>query len=121
MYFENTGLENTLADITLLDDLMREHGLIRATGWDYERVTWDRRFDVREGTFYLRVFGFTKEGDIGANDAMITLLKPALGKHYFPHGVEYGEGEVFPAHLVKSCQEILKSLEKQIKSFEIHA
>lgn len=117
MYFENTGLEDKVAHITLLDDLMGKNGLIRATGWDYERITWDRRFDVKEGTYYLRVFGYTKDGDNGSNDSNITLLKPVLGKHYFPHGVEYGEDEVYPTQLVKNCQNILDSISKELDKF----
>ncbi|WP_102692776.1 YugN family protein [Rummeliibacillus pycnus] len=121
MYFENTGLENKVAHITLLDDLMRQHSLIRATGWDYERITWDRKFVVQEGTYYLRIFGISKDGDNGSNDSNITLLKPVLGKHYFPHGIEYGEDEIYPANLVKSCQDILASLSKQLDQFIVQA
>lgn len=117
MYFENTGLENKVAHITLLDDLMKQHGFIRAAGWDYERVTWDRKFDIQEGTYYLRIFGVTIDGDNGSNDSTISLLKPILGKHYFPHGVEYGEDELYPAQLVKTCQNILASLSKELDQF----
>lgn len=117
MYFENTGLENKVAHITLLDDLMGNHGLIRSTGWDYERVTWDKKFDVNEGIYYLRVFGYAQDGDNGSNDSNITLLKPVLGKHYYPHGIEYGEDEFYPANLVKTCQEILNSISKELDQF----
>ena len=120
MYFENTGLENRVVDLNLLDDVMKEHGLVRAGQWDYERVTYDKKYVIKEGTFYLRVFGYTKNGDVGAHDADITLLKPVLGKHYYPHGVEYGEGEHFPNHLVKSCQQTLAALNKELAAFETH-
>ena len=101
--FENTNLENITADSELVTSIMRKNGLECDGGWDYERMTFDRRFDVREGTFYLRVFAVAKSGIIGSGDAIITLLKPALGKYYYPHGVEY-ENEVFPAHLVKKAK-----------------
>lgn len=117
MYFENTGLENKSAHITLLDDLMEKHGLIRATGWDYERITWDRKFVVTEGTYYLRVFGISKEGDNGSNDSIITLSKPVLGKHYFPHGVEYGDNEIYPTQVVKTCQQELTALANELEQF----
>ena len=89
--------------------------------WDYERVTYDKKYEIKEGTFYLRVFGFTKDGDVGAHDANITLLKPVIGKHYYPHGVEYGENEVFPNHLLKSCEQTLAALKTDLAAFEIHA
>lgn len=121
MYFENTGLENTAADLELLDEIMLKHGLVREGQWDYERVTYDKKYEIKEGTFYLRIFGFTPEGDVGAHDAIITLMKPVVGKHYYPHGVEYGDQEVFPAHLVKSCQQTLVAVKTDLNAFEIRA
>lgn len=121
MYFENTGIENTVIDLNILDDLMKKHGLVRAGQWDYERVTYDKKYVIKEGTFYLRVFGFTKDGDVGAHDADITLLKPVIGKHYYPHGVEYGENEVFPKHLLKSSEQTLAAVKTELAAFEIHA
>lgn len=114
MYFENTGIENTIIDLNLLDNLMKKNGLIRAGQWDYERVTYDKLYEIKEGNFYLRVFGFTKDGDVGAHKADITLLKPAIGKHYYPHGVEYGEDEVFPSHLLKSCEQTLAAVKADL-------
>lgn len=121
MYFENTGIENTVIDLNVLDDIMKKHGLVRAGQWDYERVTYDKKYEIKEGIFYLRVFGFTKDGDVGAHDANITLLKPVIGKHYYPHGVEYGENEVFPAHLLKSCNQTLAALATDLKTFAMHS
>lgn len=121
MYFENTGLEDIRVDFGLLEDIMSSHGLTKEGQWDYERVTFDRKFDVREGRYYLRVFGFATEGDIDAGDATVKVLKPVLGKYYYPFGVEYGEDEHFPEHLVKTCAEILKKIKSEIAAFEIQA
>ena len=99
MKFENMGYENVKADLNRLDDTMHEYGFVREGQWDYERVTYDRKFELEEGVFYLRIMGYAVEGDVGANKALIQLMTPLLGKHYYPHGVEYGEGEVFPNHL----------------------
>ncbi|PPA72167.1 YugN family protein [Jeotgalibacillus proteolyticus] len=114
MRFENTGFETLLIEVDRLDEIMKEHGLIRAGQWDWERVTYDRKFEIREGTFYLRVFGYTDDGDIGAHDADVKLLTPLLGKHYYPHGVEYGEGEEFPDHLVQTCEKILAAVYEEL-------
>lgn len=121
MYFENTGLENIRLDFTVLDHIMGKHGLTREGQWDYERVTFDRKFDVPEGRYYLRIFGYAVAGDIDAGDAIVHLMKPVLGKYYYPFGVEYGEDEHFPEHLTKTCAEILKSIQKEISAFEIKA
>ena len=102
MKFESFGIENITADLNHLDDLMSQYGLIRAEQWDYERVSYDRKFELKEGVYYLRILGYATEGDVGAHRAVIKLMVPLLGKHYYPHGVEYGEGEDFPASLVKA-------------------
>lgn len=119
MYFENTGIENTRVDLEVVETIMRKYGLTREGQWDYERVTYDRKFVIREGTYYLRIFGYATTGDVDLHDAIIQLLKPILGKHYYPHGIEYGEDEIFPEHLVSTCLDILTSIKKELEEFEI--
>ncbi|WP_174733802.1 YugN family protein [Mesobacillus harenae] len=119
MKFENTGIEQLKADLNRLDDVMLDHGLVREGQWDYERVTYDRKFEQKEGTFYLRILGHAVEGDVGAHKAVIQLMDPLLGKHYYPHGVEYGEGEKFPSSLVKTCEKILADVKEKVESFAL--
>lgn len=114
MKFENTGVENLRVELSILDYVMPQHGLIRAEQWDYERVSYDRKFELTDGTYYLRIFGYAVEGDVGAHKAVIQLLAPVLGKHYYPHGVEYGENEDFPYFLIKNCDRILAKLTEDI-------
>ncbi|RKJ39055.1 hypothetical protein D7X33_36885 [Butyricicoccus sp. 1XD8-22] len=113
MYFENKTLENITAEQELLVEVMEKHGLECHGGWDYDRMTFDKRFDLREGRYYLRVFCTAVSGDVGNYTAVLKILKPALGKYYYPHGVEYGEDEVFPVHLVKKCEEILENVKNE--------
>lgn len=119
MKFEQAGYETLKADLNRLDEVMLEHGLVREGQWDYERLTYDRKFELPEGTFYLRVRGFAVEGDIGTHKAVIQLMTPLLGKHYYPHGVEYGDGEVFPQNLVKQCQTILAEVKNEVEAFKL--
>lgn len=119
MKFENTGIENMKADLNRLDEVMLDYGLVREGQWDYERVTYDRKFELKEGVFYLRLRGYAAEGDIGAHRAVIQLMTPLLGKHYYPHGVEYGDGEKFPSSLVSQCQKIIADVTKEIEKFSI--
>lgn len=116
MYFENTGIENIVADLSTIDDIMLDHDLIRAGQWDYERVTYDKKYVIKEGTFYLRIFG-TTDGDVDTRDAVMTLKKPVIGKHYYPHGVEYGEDENFPKSLLKDCESTLKAVNEALKPY----
>lgn len=117
MKFENTGLETVKTDLNLLDDIMEQNGLVRAGQWDYERVTYDRKFERNDEVYYLRIMGYATEGDVGANKATIQLLNPILGKHYYPHGVEYGSGENFPSSLVKECEKILTEVKSQLDQY----
>ncbi|WP_059170019.1 YugN family protein [Bacillus sp. FJAT-27445] len=117
MKFENTGIENLKADLGRLDDVMLSHGLVREGQWDYERVTFDKKYELKDGTYYLRVRGYAVEGDVDSSRALIQLMPPLLGKHYYPHGVEYGEGEHFPASLVNQCKNLLDRLKEEIEPF----
>lgn len=119
MKFENTEIENLKADLNRLDEVMHDHNLVREGQWDYERVTYDRKFELKEGTFYLRVFGYAVEGDVGAHKATIQLMTPLLGKYYYPHGVEYGEGETFPSGLVAQSKKILDEIKTEVEKFAI--
>ena len=121
MYIENTKLEDIVAPQNLVEDIMARQGLECTGAWDYDRKTFDRRFDVREGRYYLRVFTYAKSGDVGAHNAELCILKPVIGKYYYPHGVEYGEDEVFPTHLVKKCEELLANVQKDFAEMGITA
>ena len=117
--FENIGYEQLKADLNRLDDVMQAKGLIREGQWDYERVTYDKKFELKEGVYYLRVRGYAIEGDVGAHKAVIQLMTPILGKYYYPHGVEYGDDEFYPQTLVNQCQTILDTLKTEIAKFSI--
>ncbi|MFD1705765.1 YugN family protein [Siminovitchia sediminis] len=117
MKFENSGLESFKISLDRLDEIMEKHRMIRAGQWDYERVTYDHKFVIQEGTYYLRFPGYAVEGDVGSGRALIQLMEPLLGKHYYPHGVEYGEGEEFPDALVKQCKQAIESIKKDVEVF----
>lgn len=116
MRFENTGIENLKVDLNALDDILPQYGLIRAGQWDYERVTYDRKIVLKDHVYYLRVQGYALEGDVGAHDAYMQLMVPILGKHYYPHGIEYGEEENFPKALVEKCQQTLLKVKEELEA-----
>lgn len=117
MNLEHSGLQNVTADLNHLDDLLPKYGLIRAEQWDYQRVSYDRKFELTEGVYYLRLLGSAVEGDVGAHQATIAFLTPLLGKHYYPHGVEYDETEYFPVPLIKKCETILAEIKRELDQF----
>ena len=120
MYLENTTIENIVADQFILDELMLQHDLIRGGQWDYERLTYDKKYTLKEGTFYLRIFGYALDGDIDKRDATIQLKKPVIGKHYYPFGVEYGEDEHFHESLVNDCKATLKKIAVALKEYNLN-
>jgi hypothetical protein len=121
MKLEGTGIEGAIVDLQPLDHLMSKAGLVRASGWDYERVTYDYKMatNVKNETFYLRIQGYAVEGDVDRRNAVIKLLTPLLGKHYYPHGVEYGEGEDFPDNIVQKSKQILARVKEQLDEFKV--
>lgn len=119
MRFENTGIENATIELSKLTDIMKEEGFVLAGQWDYDRVTYDRKFVIKGDTFYLRVQGYAIEGEVEENSkfAIIKLITPILGKHYYPHGVEYGEDENFPKSLVEQSNRILAKVKENISAY----
>lgn len=116
MRFEGTGLDDKVYDISLLRKVLGEYQLLSREQWDYERISFDRKFeqlDTKE-VFYLRVQGYAVEGNVDSNHAKIKLLTPILGKHYYPHGVEYGDDEVIPKNVVEKSKSILETVSKQL-------
>lgn len=120
MYFDNLTLENITADQELLVSVMEKNGLECHGAWDFDRMTFDKRFDLKEGRYYLRVFCSAISGDVGNRSAVLKIAKPALGKYYYPHGVEYDD-EVFPKHLINECEEILAKIKKEFSVYGIEA
>ncbi|OEH93920.1 YugN family protein [Bacillus solimangrovi] len=115
MKLENIALEGKIVDIKILNEVMKKHQLVLGETWDYERVSYDRKFENLDTSevFYLRVLGHAVEGNVDSQHAQVKLLAPLLGKHYYPHGVEYGEGETFPKNIVSKSEKILqKALEE---------
>ncbi|TYR79919.1 hypothetical protein FZC66_12315 [Priestia megaterium] len=119
MKFEQVDFQSLQVDLYHADEIMHRFGLIRAGQWDYERVTYDRKFEIHHHTFYLRVQGYAIEGDIGGKHAVIQFMTPLLGKHYYPHGVEYGEDEDFPSTLVDQCTKILEQVKTELEAVRL--
>lgn len=119
MDFINTGLEEMSVDLQELQEIAHSHGLILAGQWDYERATFDKKYMVSDGIYYLRVYGYTTNGDIGKNEAVINFLTPQLGKHYYPHGVEYGEDEFYPAFVVNDSNKTLEAFVKDLQAIRL--
>ncbi|MBY0598447.1 YugN family protein [Bacillus bingmayongensis] len=119
MQFTDSKLIGAIIDFTLLTEVMQNQHFVLAGQWDYERVTYDYKFEILKDVYYLRIQGFAVEGEIGGRHAQVKLLSPLLGKHYYPHGVEYGENEVFPTNVIQKSEQLLQNIEKELKEFQV--
>ncbi|MFA1818686.1 YugN family protein [Virgibacillus oceani] len=120
MRIENTGIDEIVIDLKPLDHITAKHAFIRAGQWDYERVTYDYRVDSKEKniTYYIRIQGYAVEGDVDRGDAVIKIITPLLGKHYYPHGIEYGEDENFPENLIERANNLVVKLKEEIEQHQ---
>ncbi|MBU9711248.1 YugN family protein [Evansella tamaricis] len=112
MKFEETGLEGLKIEFQALEEIMEKAGFHYV--YDYERVTFDYKMVVRDDIFYFRVQAFAVEGEIPSPHGIVQLLTPLLGKHYYPHGVEYDEE--FPKNIIEKCNKKIGLIKEEIKS-----
>ncbi|MFC7392428.1 YugN family protein [Scopulibacillus cellulosilyticus] len=119
MKFEDTGLDGMIIPFPVLEAMTKRLGLIRGGHWDWERVTYDFKFEnTKTGHIhYLRVPGIAVEGEIEKSDAKVKLLTPYLGRHYYPHGVEYKDEE-FPERIINICKERLSKLKEALEELK---
>lgn len=119
MKLENTGIEGTVMDVKPLSLLMGNNGFIRGEQWDYKRITYDYKINSPEKniTYYIRIQGHAIEGDIDVGNAVVKLLTPILGKHYYPHGIEYGEEE-FSESLIERAHGLVIKAKEDIEKFQ---
>ncbi|MGO4887913.1 YugN family protein [Anaerobacillus sp. MEB173] len=115
MKFESIGLADKEAKFSNVEHVMAELGFIHAGQWDYERVTFDYKFEdlVKNEIYYLRVQAYATKGEIPSSSAQIKFLIPILGKYYYPHGVEY-EGEEFPKNIVDKSTQKLQAIKDKL-------
>ncbi|CAM3960866.1 YugN family protein [Alkalicoccus chagannorensis] len=113
MKFEQSALNETLINFADLDEIMQSEGF--DCQWDYERITYDYKIvdEVRKETYYFRVPAHVHEGEIPKDSAKVRMMNPYVGKHYYPHGVEYDE--VFPDRIVDKCMKKIESIREKIK------
>jgi hypothetical protein len=117
MKIENTGIDNKVMDITPLDHIMGKHAFIKGESWDYERVTYDYKINSQEKnvTYYIRIQAEAIEGDVDKGDAVMKIKTPLLGKHYYPHGIEYGEEENFPKNLIERANKLVIAANEELE------
>src|SRR5699024_4734903 len=117
---EVPGIQDNVIDLKQLDHIIGKHSFICAVQWDYERVTYDYKIGSNEKniTYYIRIQGVAIEGDVDRRDAVIKLMTPLLAKHYYPHGLEYGEDENFPQSLIERATTLVQRVQQEIEAYQ---
>jgi hypothetical protein len=117
MKFEEVNLTGKVVQFSVLDHLLTDLGFVLAGQWDYERVTYDYKFEdmVTGDIYYLRVQGLAVEGEIPNQYAQVKLLTPLLGKYYYPHGVEYAD-EKFPKNILDQSKRKLQAFLESVSA-----
>lgn len=117
MKFDETGFEGQEVKFEHIQHAANTCGFVHGEQWDYERAMFDYKIVNQGDTYYVRVPIYSIKGDIPRKDTICRLMSPLLGKHYYPHGVEYA-GETFPDSVVtkaKSKLDLLKhTLEQEV-------
>ncbi len=118
MRLENTGIDDMQIDIKPLSHVLGLHAFISGESWDYERITYDYKIGSNEKnvSYYIRIQAVAIEGDIDRGDAVVKILTPLLGKHYYPHGIEYGE-ENFTSNLIERATGLVKNAKKELEKY----
>lgn len=120
MKFENSSIAGKIVPFPILEDIMDEAGMIRGGQWDWERLHYDFKFENHSdgSVYYFRIPGIAVEGEVERTDSKIQLLTPYVGRHYYPHGVEYDED--FPDHVVKTCEERINIINKMLDTYAMN-
>ncbi|MFB5660701.1 YugN family protein [Alteribacillus sp. HJP-4] len=112
--FDFHGKQITLEHLTRI---MENNGFIHGGQWDYERVTYDYKMldQTDNATYFIRLQAFAVSGEIPKDDATVEVMTPFLGRHYYPHGVEYDE--TFPDKIVRKTKQKIESVYNDVKDF----
>lgn len=106
-------------DLKPLSKVLGLHAFIRGESWDYERITYDYKIGSNEKnvSYYIRIQAYAIEGNIDRGDAVVKIMPPLLGKHYYPHGIEYGEDAGFSKNLLERATGLVKNAAKDLQKY----
>lgn len=114
MKFDHVGLADKEITFAEIRHVAENLGFVHAEQWDYERAMFDHKMVIQDATYYLRIPVFATQGEIPKNDTIVKMMDPILGRHYYPHGVEYDD-ETFPQPIIDKCNAKLEQLKEIIE------
>jgi hypothetical protein len=88
MVIKETGIGGKEGFLSDLDHIMSELGFVR-WAWDYNHATYDCKFEDKGSSYFLRIQANAVAGKLEDPHALLQLEEPYMGKHLFPHGLDY--------------------------------
>lgn len=113
MVIKDTGVGTKEVFFADLEHYMRELGFDRGS-WDYKHATYDYKIQDKGNVFYLRLEANVTEGKLEDSHAVLKLEDPYMGKHLFPHGLDYDYP--IPDSVIKSAKLKLQMLNEKLSS-----
>ncbi len=109
----DSKVNGTQKTLDQLDPVLHSVGFVRHN-WDYQKATFDVKMqDPATGTiYYLRLLAHIVSGDMEKPSAVLKLTVPVIGRHIFPHGLDYRSD--VPAKVAEQAKGIIASLEAKL-------
>ena len=115
MVIKDTGIGSKEVFFADLEHYMHDLGFDRGA-WDYRHATYDYKIEDKGNVYYLRVEANVTEGKLEDSHAVLKLEDPYMGKHLFPHGLDYDSP--IPDAVLKTAKNKLQMLSEKISSHE---
>lgn len=113
MVIKDTGIGTKEVFFADLEHYMSELGFDRGA-WDYNHATYDYKIQDKGNVFYLRIQANVTEGKLEDSHAVLKLEDPYMGKHLFPHGLDYDFP--IPDAVVQTAKRKLQVLNEKLSS-----
>jgi len=113
MVIKDTGIGTKEVFFADLEHYMSELGFDRGA-WDYKHATYDYKIQDKGNVFYLRIEANVAEGKLEDSHSVLKLDEPYMGKHLFPHGLDYDYP--MPDSVVQTAKRKLQMLNEKLSS-----
>lgn len=110
----DVGFSEIKTNAGYLDQVLKEAGFVNDGAWDYDHITYDYKYEdhATKAVYFLRVRGEVAEGGQLDQDAILQLEEPHIGKHLFPHGIDYDAD--IPAKIQESAKKKLSDIKAKL-------
>lgn len=113
MVIKDTGIGTKEVFFADLEHYMSDLGFDRGA-WDYKHATYDYKIQDKGNVFYLRIEANVAQGKLEDTHAVLKLEDPYMGKHLFPHGLDYDFP--IPDSVIQTAKRKVQMLNEKLSS-----